>query len=274
MKRLKIFIVFLFGALTPNIAAGVTPESAAVQPAEAAVSASVQPAEAAAAAYQSANYTAAASLYQRILDSCYLDRKSEARVYYNLGNSYFKAGELAQAILAYERSLRINPTSRDTRYNLSFARAQIVDNIEDNRAFFLIDWLQFIRNLLTESTWLWISLIAFILLVASVLVFLLIANCKKIAFSLALIALIIWLTGLLNALSLHQRDALRNEAIITNGVVVAKASPDRAGTELFTLHEGTKVTIHETLGTPPNQWVNIHVANYVGWIPASTLTRI
>ena len=49
----------------------------------------------------------------------------------------------------------------------------------------------------------------------------------------------------LNARSLHQRDTLRNEAIITQGVVNAKSSPDRSGTDLFTVHEGTKVTIRD-----------------------------
>ena len=224
------------------------------------------------AAYRAEQYTEAAVLYQNILDSCEMPRRSQALVYYNLGNAQFKSGELAQAILAYERSLRLNPTSRDTRYNLAFAESRIVDNIVDNQAFFLVTWLQFIRNLLTESTWLWLSLIAFILLVAAILIFLLSHDItwRKTAFGITIVAVLVTVVGFANALSLHRRDALRAEAIITNGIVVAKASPDRSGTELFTLHEGTKVTIHETVGS----WVNVQVANNIGWLPASTLERI
>lgn len=77
-------------------------------------------------------------------------------------------------------------------------------------------------------------------------------------------------TERLNAGSLHRRDTLREEAIITQGVVNAKSSPDRSGTDLFTLHEGTKVDIRESLG----EWCNIRVGNNQGWIRLSTLERI
>ena len=93
---------------------------------------------------------------------------------------------------------------------------------------------------------------------------------RKTAFYIGLVALFISVCACANAGSLHRRDTLRNEAIITQGIVNVKASPDRSGTELFTLHEGTKVTIHETLG----DWCNIHVGNNVGWMKISSLERI
>jgi SH3-like domain-containing protein len=93
---------------------------------------------------------------------------------------------------------------------------------------------------------------------------------RKTAFHTAWIALLFSLITGLNAASLHNRDTLRNEAIITQGVVNAKSSPDRSGTDLFTLHEGTKVTIRETIG----EWVNVHVGSNEGWIRNSNLERI
>ncbi|MCQ2325314.1 MAG: SH3 domain-containing protein, partial [Paludibacteraceae bacterium] len=93
---------------------------------------------------------------------------------------------------------------------------------------------------------------------------------RKAMFHIAWISLLFAIITGLNAYSLHRRDTLREEAIITQGIVNAKASPDRSGTELFTLHEGTKVTVSETLG----EWSNIHVGNNVGWIPTSNLERI
>ena len=56
----------------------------------------------------------------------------------------------------------------------------------------------------------------------------------------------------------------------TQGIVNAKSSPDRSGTDLFTLHEGTKVTIRETIG----EWVNVRVGRNEGWIRLSCLERI
>jgi uncharacterized protein YraI len=93
---------------------------------------------------------------------------------------------------------------------------------------------------------------------------------RKTAFHVAWITLLFSLIAGLNAGSLHQRNTLRNEAIITQGVVNVKSSPDRSGTDLFTIHEGTKVTIRETLG----EWVNVRVAQNEGWMRSAYLERI
>ena len=128
------------------------------------------------------------------------------------------------------------------------------------------------RNSLSESTWFILSVCLFILSLIGVLVFLLGRETwlRKTAFHIAWIALLFSLIAGLNAGSLHQRDTLRNEAIITQGVVNAKSSPDRSGTDLFTIHEGTKVTIRETIG----EWVNIRVGQNEGWIRLNNLERI
>lgn len=222
--------------------------------------------------YVAGEYAQAAQAYQSYMDNHALTRESQAMVYYNLGNAHFKSGELAQAILAYERSLRLKPTYRDARYNLSFAQSQIIDNIEDNQAFFIANWLKYIRNLLTYDTWLWMSIIGFTLFIIGLILFLLSSDPvrRKVAFAVSLTALIICLCASANAWSLYRRDTQRSEAIVTRGIVNAKASPDRSGTELFTLHEGTKVAIHEVVGS----WANVHVGNNIGWLPLSTIERI
>ena len=218
------------------------------------------------AAYADGRYDEAATLYQALLDE-----EPNAQLYYNLGNAQFKQGELAQAILAYERSLRLDPRNKDAQYNLAFAQSRITDNIVDND-FFLSSWARTVRNGLREHTWLVLSISLFILALAGLLLFLLGREpwLRKTAFHTAWIALLFSLVAGLNAASLHSRDTLRNEAIITQGVVNAKSSPDRSGTDLFTIHEGTKVTIRETLG----EWSNIRVGNNEGWIRTSNLERI
>jgi tetratricopeptide (TPR) repeat protein len=90
------------------------------------------------------NYTQAVAQYQEILST-----EPSAEVYYNLGNAYFKQGELAQAILAYERALRIDPSFKDAQHNLEFAQTRIVDNIADTQSFFLSNWLKGLRNALS-----------------------------------------------------------------------------------------------------------------------------
>ena len=218
------------------------------------------------AAYADGRYEEAATLYQAMIDE-----QPDAVLYYNLGNARFKQGELAQAILNYERALRLKPNYKDAQYNLAFAQSKITDNIVEHD-FFLSSWTRAVRNCLKETTWFILSICLFILALAGVLLFLLGREpwLRKTAFHIAWIALLFSLISGLNTWSLHQRDSLRNEAIITQGVVNAKSSPDRSGTDLFTLHEGTKVMIRETLG----EWSNVRVGSNEGWIRSTNLERI
>ena len=222
--------------------------------------------EAANTAYADGNYEEAAAGYEALLAE-----GANATLYYNLGNARFKQGELAQAILNYERALRLEPNNKDAQYNLAFAQSKITDNIVE-QDFFLSSWVRAVRNSLNERTWIILSICLFILALVGLLLFLLGRETwvRKTAFHTAWIALLFSLIAGLNAASLHQRDTLRNEAIITQGVVNAKSSPDRSGTDLFTVHEGTKVTIRETIG----EWSNVRVGQNEGWIRSSCLERI
>ena len=217
-------------------------------------------------AYSEGRYAEAAAGYEALLQE-----QQNATLYYNAGNAYFKQGELAKAILNYERALRLEPNHKDAKFNLEFAQSKITDNIEEHD-FFLSLWAQAVRNSMHEHTWTILSIVLFLITLAGILVFLLGREpwLRKTAFHTAWVALLFCIIAGLSANSLHKRDALRNEAIITQGIVNAKASPDRSGTDLFTLHEGTKVTIRETLG----DWVNVKVGKNEGWIPAKDLERI
>ena len=222
--------------------------------------------DAANAAYADGRYEEAAAMYQSLLDE-----QPDATLYYNLGNARFKQGELAQAILNYERALRLQPNNKDAQYNLAFAQSRITDNIVE-QDFFLSSWARTVRNSLSERTWWSTSIGLFICALIALLLFLLGRELwlRKTAFHVAWIALLFSLIAGLNAGSLHQRNTLRNEAIITQGVVNVKSSPDRSGTDLFTIHEGTKVTIRETLG----EWVNVRVGSNEGWMKSGYLERI
>ena len=85
--------------------------------------------------YSDGNYAEAAKAYEEIITE-----QPNSEVYYNLGNAYFKQDELAKAILAYERCLRLDPRNKDAKYNLAFAQSRIIDNVEDNQAFFIKSW--------------------------------------------------------------------------------------------------------------------------------------
>lgn len=217
--------------------------------------------------YAEGNYAEAAKQYQEVLAE-----QPSAEVYYNLGNAYFKQGELSQSILAYERALRLKPTMKDAKHNLQFAQTRIVDNIEDTQSFFLSSWIKAVRNALNQQVWVILSISLFILALVGFFFFAFSRTIwlRKTAFYTSLVALLISICACANAGSLHKRDTQRSEAIITQGIVNAKASPDRSGTDLFTIHEGTKVRITDVIG----EWCCIHVGNNIGWMQLAHLERI
>jgi len=74
--------------------------------------------EAANKLYEEARYKEAAAAYQEILKS----DEGSAAIYFNLGNAFFKAGQLGQAIVAYRTAQNLAPRDPDVRANLQFAR--------------------------------------------------------------------------------------------------------------------------------------------------------
>jgi len=66
--------------------------------------------------FENKEYNEAIKLYESILSNGI----ESASIYYNLGNSYFKKGDLGQAVLNYQRAKRLNPTDEDLIHNIEF----------------------------------------------------------------------------------------------------------------------------------------------------------
>jgi len=73
--------------------------------------------------YDAGRYAESAQVYEQIVDQGYQD----SALYYNLGNAYYKQGDLGRAILNYVRAERLAPRDADVRANLELARAQTID---------------------------------------------------------------------------------------------------------------------------------------------------
>ncbi|MDD4918062.1 MAG: tetratricopeptide repeat protein [candidate division Zixibacteria bacterium] len=70
------------------------------------------------ARYEARDFAGAAGAYEDILKS----GTASAQLYYNLGNAYFKQGDVGRAVLNYLRAQRLDPRDEDIRHNLEFAR--------------------------------------------------------------------------------------------------------------------------------------------------------
>ncbi len=111
--------------------------------------------------YEDKDYESAIRMYQSILNN----GQESANIYFNLGNAYFKAGDLGHAILYYMKARRLAPGDEDVLFNLEFAKQYSrvqMQGVQLNpvRSFFidLVDTYQ-LKHLA------WLSSIFFILLV-------------------------------------------------------------------------------------------------------------
>lgn len=94
---------------------------------------------------------------------------------------------------------------------------------------------------------------------------------KKISFYLGLILLVIVIVSNIFASNQNSKLVNRNNAIIFLPTVTIKSSPDASGTDLFILHEGTKVSVKSTLG----EWSEIELENgNVGWLLSKSVVKI
>ena len=71
------------------------------------------------ALYGEERYAPAAAEYEKILGA----GLESGHVYFNLGNAYFKAGDVGRALLNYERARRLIPRDPDLQANLAYARS-------------------------------------------------------------------------------------------------------------------------------------------------------
>lgn len=219
-------------------------------------------------AYADGNYPAAAEQYEALIKHY----GESAEVYYNLGNAYYKLERIAPAILNYERALAMNPSDGDTRFNLELARLRTEDRIEPTDGF-LGRAFDSVRNLLSVDGWAAVGLLCFVLFAGSLVLFFFSKwiRLRKTGFYLGI--LLLFITVMANVFAWGERQDLivRDTAIVFTPTVTIKSSPDRSGTDLFILHEGTKVTIKNTLG----EWYEIRLGDgKEGWIPRKDLERI
>lgn len=225
--------------------------------------------DAAAAAYNAADYLTAIEYYTTILDG----GRHSAELYYNLANAYFKREQVGEALLNYNRALRLKPADEDIRHNLAYAEQSTKDSIEQIPEFFLSTWMRSVRNLMGGNAWTILSIVMLALALTMALIYLLAQplTMRKAGFySMAVFGLLFIITTSF-AWSARTEATARREAIIMSSAASIKSSPDGNATELFVLHEGTKVRVGEVM----EKWAEVRIADgRKGWIEIDRIERI
>lgn len=211
--------------------------------------------------FNNGEYELSRQLYESLLDSGY----HESEIYYNLANSYFRLNNIPAAILNYERAKRLKPNDDDIDFNLKLANLKIVDKFEPVPKLFIFIWLDYIMNFLYSGVWANIIIISIWVFLASLFVLIINFAPKFRLWFLFLLFSSLIIAGISSvfAYKAYQNEQSKNKAIIFTPSVYVKSAPDPGSTDLFILHEGTKIHIMDAI----DDWIQIKVENGdIGWI--------
>ena len=220
-------------------------------------------------AYRQGEYEEAIGHYEAVL----AEGLASADLYYNLGNAYYRTGQMGLAILNYERALRLDPAMGDARENLALAESQTVDRITVLPKLFIVRWVDTLCTHISPTGWRIVWLVLLAMVGMAVIAFRLGASrgMRKAGFitGLLLVLLLIIATWLL--LRATHRYNARNEAVVMPAAITVKSSPEAQSTDKLILHEGTRLTVTDSLA----DWYKITIADgTTGWCQRSDVERI
>jgi tetratricopeptide (TPR) repeat protein len=249
MKQIKYIVLFAL-ALTASLPVFAHKDLKAVADAE--------------KAYASKHYKEAIACYNSVLEQGFVSYK----LYYNLGNAYYKNNEIGKAIYNYELANKLKPNNEDIKTNLRIANEKTIDDIESKENFFLGALKSGVVNSLSTNGWAWLTIFtlvgclgfAFIYLMAKQVMF------KRIGFFMSALSLLSFVVSMaLGFTALNARQQIKF-AIITARETRIQTEPDKLSPSKFSLHEGTKVRVLETNAG----WTNIRLENgNEGWVQTS-----
>jgi len=219
--------------------------------------------------YTQENYEDAIRVWEWILNQGY----ESPELYYNLGNAYFKSHQITYAILNYERAKLLDPGNEDIDYNLELAQSFVVDKIEQVPGLFISEWHKGLVNLFSSNIWATIGLISFLFMLIFLSFFLYTQSygIKKLSFWLLVLWLYVSISANFFAYHHHKQVVKPGTALVLSPSVTVESSPDESGTDLFLIHEGTKVKIKEYLG----KWTRVKLSDgKEGWVQTSQLIKI
>ena len=217
--------------------------------------------------YQEADYAGAIEAYEAVLSAGF----ESADLHYNLGNAYFKGGDLGRSILEWERALLRAPDDPDIGANLDLARSLTADAVEPLPRFWLF-----------SAVWWWVRLFPrqFLIIVVAVgwlsvaggAVTRVLARTPEaarlggwVASAGAVVVVLLGANLAARELKIGQPE---RGVILAEAVAVRSAPADDDDLTLFEVHEGTRVRIDQRAGV----WAEVVLEDgKVGWVPLDVM---
>ncbi len=217
--------------------------------------------------YNDENLKEAIDCYKKALSCGY----ESGPLYYNLGNAFFKSGELGKAIVYYMRAERLTPNDPDIKSNLSYAKSLIKGSVVNPakalpvRLFFgLVN--KFTLNRITAlSVFIYILLCLFIILTVYL---------KPLKRPLTVLSVV---TGILLVLSIsvfsvkYNTQVIAKDAVVTARETGSRFEPLDNATVFFTLYEGELVRVTDS----DKEWFKVRRPDgKQGWVKKTDIELI
>jgi tetratricopeptide (TPR) repeat protein len=220
--------------------------------------------------YQAEDYSAAVEAYQAVRAGGF----ESADLHYNLGNAQFQMGELGQAILSWERALKLAAGHADALANLELAVRLSADDIEPLPRFWLLSAVSWWVNLIPRSALLIVVALSWLALTCGGLArILLTARGPRRLGGWAVAGGTVLMVLLGSNLALREFEVGQPErgVILVEAVLVRSAPTEDDDLTVFEVHEGTRVRIDQCT----EQWAEIVLDDgKVGWIPLAAMEVI
>lgn len=216
-------------------------------------------------AYAHERYADAARIYRQLVS----EQGESPQLYYNLGNCYYRMDSVAHAVLYYERALLLNPSDRDARFNLDMARSKTVDRVVPASEMFFVTFYRSLVLSMSVQQWAVLALLAFVLMLVGVALYLFAPRLllKKVGFSAAVVLLLVCVFANVAAYNQLRHINHRTGAVVMAPSAVVKSTPSPSGTDLFILHEGTRVEITDD---SMREWLEVRLSDgKQGWLRRS-----
>ena len=233
------------------------------------------PAPAPADRFQAGNSLYQAGDHEGALDAwlgLYEDGFESGELHYNIGNAYFRLGELGRAILFYERAKVALPRDESVRTNLALARSLTADQITPLPGFWVPRVVRWAVQLVRRA-WLIAILALGYLGLASILLYRLLSTrpphwTRHAAVAAAALTLVVGTNLLIREFGIGRAE---RGVILQTEAAVQSAPSDDPSLQLFTIHEGAVVRIDRR----SSDWLEIVLEDgKVGWVRAGDLETI
>lgn len=230
-------------------------------------------------AYTADDFQRAAELYTKAAET----EGTSSALFYNLGNTYYRMGQLGKAVLNYERALKLDPANEDARTNLAFVNSRIIDRPGD-RGSVMSKIVDDTVSSAHSNTWSWLAIGCFTLLLGAIAVYIFSDNValRKVSFFGGLALLALTIAGIILAVIAADKATTTERAVViapSTQLSTSPRQPKDKTEQAILLHEGTVVEIIDSVATPADTinpiWLDVRVDNANrAWISKSDTERI